>query len=327
MAFPSSWRYLVLAAAVASLALLALVAASTGDRAQPFQICVRNCELDVCHVNDPNPTTESLPRILRVFFWTCSQNCRYECMQAITSTAQARGEPIQQYYGKWPFYRLLGIQEPASVLFSILNGYAHYVHWRPVRERVRRDYFMRPWYLAYILVSCNTWVWSTVFHTRDFNWTEKMDYFSAGFSVLFMLLVALVRTFRLSWPDRAAVLRPLVAVFLLAFGAHVAYLSLWRFDYGYNMLANVLVGLLCNVVWITWSFRNRHVHPAAWQPTLCVLLISAAMSLELFDFPPLFGILDAHSLWHLATIRIVYIFYAFLLQDAEWDYKQLHAKH
>jgi hypothetical protein len=47
-------------------------------------------------------------------------------MHQITDLYQKEGEPIRQYYGKWPFYRFLALQEPASVLFSILNLIAHY---------------------------------------------------------------------------------------------------------------------------------------------------------------------------------------------------------
>eukprot|EP00967_Tisochrysis_lutea_P110172 scaffold172089_cov17-Tisochrysis_lutea.AAC.1 len=35
------------------------------------------------------------------------------------------GKPPSKYYGKWPFQRLLGMQEAASVLFSLANLCAH----------------------------------------------------------------------------------------------------------------------------------------------------------------------------------------------------------
>lgn len=38
----------------------------------------------------------------------------------------AVGVPTPQFFGKWPFLRLLGMQEPASVLFSLLNFFAHF---------------------------------------------------------------------------------------------------------------------------------------------------------------------------------------------------------
>jgi hypothetical protein len=43
---------------------------------------------------------------------------------------------------------------------------------------------------------------------------------------------------------------------------------------------------------------------------------TAAMSLELFDFPPYYRVIDAHSLWHLATIFIARGWYGFLIRDA-----------
>ncbi|KAJ1652868.1 hypothetical protein IWQ61_006889, partial [Dispira simplex] len=282
-----------------------------------------DCELTLC--NDQS-NRKPLPLGLRLLFWTCPQNCQYECMQTITEKSKLRGGRIHQYFGKWPFYRFLGIQEPASTLFSLLNGYAHWSHWSVLRSTLHPGYYMRPWYLMYLAVNVNTWLWSTVFHMRDFGWTEKMDYFSAGFSVLFMLLVAVIRNLRLDWRKSPGAVKFVVGLHLMAFVAHVSYLSFWKFDYGYNMLANVAVGLLCNFMWVTWSWRHRSTHPMAWRPTLCVLLISAAMSLELFDFPPFLGILDAHSLWHASTIPIIFMFYNFILCDAEWDYKVLHLK-
>lgn len=41
-----------------------------------------------------------------------------------------------------------------------------------------------------------------------------------------------------------------------------------------------------------------------------------AMSLELLDFPPLGRILDAHALWHAATVPIGVLWYDFLIEDA-----------
>jgi hypothetical protein len=39
------------------------------------------------------------------------------------------------------------------------------------------------------------------------------------------------------------------------------------------------------------------------------------MSLELFDFPPLGRVIDAHSLWHAATILLANGWYKFLIRD------------
>ena len=36
-------------------------------------------------------------------------------------------------------------------------------------------------------------MWSTIFHTRDLGWTEKLDYFSAGGLIVVGLIVQFVR--------------------------------------------------------------------------------------------------------------------------------------
>jgi len=91
-------------------------------------------------------------------------------------------KPIQQFYGKWPFYRLLGIQEPASTLFSIMNFVSHYKGYRRVRKLGEFEY---GWLLMiFSLSGMNTWIWSSVFHSRDTLLTEKLDYFSAMLYIL-----------------------------------------------------------------------------------------------------------------------------------------------
>jgi hypothetical protein len=49
-----------------------------------------------------------------------------------------------------------------------------------------------------------------------------------------------------------------------------------------------------------------------------VWLLLAAL-LELFDFPPILGIFDAHSLWHAATAPLGIVWYRFweIVEDEE----------
>lgn len=66
-----------------------------------------------------------------VFMWSCEDECGYNCMWRTTYAFLGRDWNVPQFYGKWPFKRFLGIQEPASVLFSYLNLL---VHWRMIRK-------------------------------------------------------------------------------------------------------------------------------------------------------------------------------------------------
>jgi len=217
--------------------------ASTGDRLPHFRTCVASCIEHSCPAR--------LSWDLQLFQWTCAANCDYACQQTITAERVRKGEAIEQFHGKWPFKRLYGMQEPLSILFSILNFYAHWRGLRYIRRRIPKNYAMRPYYVVWSLVGLNSWIWSSVFHARDFKITERADYFSAGASVMYGLFYAPIRIFHLERQTSVIVLWG--AACALAFVAHVGYLSFVRFDYGYNMLANVSVGALQHVLWTYFS--------------------------------------------------------------------------
>ncbi len=148
-----------------------------------------------------------------------------------------------------------------------------------------------------------------VFHTRDFKVTERADYFAAGASVLYGLFCAPVRVFRLDDPAgkkpwQHSVVRLWAALCVVMYMGHVGYLTLWRWDYGYNMAANIAVGVVQNVLWTGFSvvrFRRSGRWWQAW-PAMIVAWVCVAMSLEVLDFVPWRLMVDAHSLWHLGTV-------------------------
>lgn len=49
-------------------------------------------------------------------------------MHADVLDRRRKGINLEQYYGKWPFTRVLGVQEIASVIFSIANFIPHYMY-------------------------------------------------------------------------------------------------------------------------------------------------------------------------------------------------------
>ena len=261
---------------------------------------------------EARPLTESASALyLRLLFWTCSSNCDYVCQHIITDRRVSRDppmlEPIVQYHGKWPFDRLLGIQEPCSVLFSLFNFLAHQHGLAQLRKRIPADYPLRKYYVAFGYFGLTSWVCSMIFHTRDFGVTEKLDYFAAGASVLYGFYYAPIRIFRLDQrtpPVKQTLLRLWTVTCVLLYVAHVSYLTLWRWDYTYNMAANVAVGIVQNVLWSWFSITRYHRLKKPWAawPGLIVAWIVMAMSFELLDFPPIGGLVDAHSLWHLGTI-------------------------
>ncbi|KAG8702877.1 hypothetical protein FRC08_003192 [Ceratobasidium sp. 394] len=256
------------------------------------------------------------------------------------SSALQHGRPphpaarIQQFYGKWPFWRFAGMQEPASVLFSLMNLAAHAAGMRRILRSVPKGFHMRPFYLAWSVLAMNAWVWSSVFHTRDTPITEMLDYFSAGLVILYSLFFTVVRLFHL-YPrtpntppsrPRGLLYNCWAVLCIILYIGHISYLTfLPRFDYAYNMTANLVLGLIHNALWLLYPWgsirlflgHDKQYRPAfALQPAWFVLLTTLATSLELFDFPPWYRAIDAHALWHLATVPIVPLWYDFLVKDA-----------
>lgn len=133
-----------------------------------------------------------------------------------------------------------------------------------------------------------------------------------------------VRIFRLDDEGHAvkqSVLRLWTVLCAGLYIAHVSYLAFWRFDYTYNMAANVAVGVVSNLLWTFFSVQRYRRIGRLWAiwPGLIVAWIILAMSLELFDFAPWWGMLDAHSLWHLGTVGPTIWWYNFLVKDAKED--------
>ncbi|KIX99658.1 uncharacterized protein Z520_04293 [Fonsecaea multimorphosa CBS 102226] len=296
--------------------------ASLGDRLPDFRECVQVCIEENC---DSGPA--SIPLHLRLLLWDCPSECDYTCQHVITDRRKARDppmiEPVVQFHGKWPFYRFMGIQEPFSVLFSLMNFLAHRNGMQRIRESIPARYTLRPYYLAFGYFGLASWIFSMIFHTRDFNITERLDYFAAGASVLYGLYYSPIRVFRLdqSDPTKQSILRAWTVLCILLYVAHVTYLTAWSWDYTYNMAANVVVGVIQNLLWSWFSitrYRKLQKTWAAW-PGLIVAWIVLAMSLELFDFPPMAGMIDAHSLWHLGTVIPTIWWYSFLIKDAQED--------
>lgn len=172
----------------------------------------------------------------------------------------------------------------------------------------------------------------------DLPLTEKLDYFSAALAILYALYYTVIRAANLytrpSKPEdngRSFLRFGWSALCIIVYLSHVTYLStLPRFDYTYNMAFNLVLGISHNTIWLLYSsplpffqrfpyapktYYPRHIYKAA----IFVLLTTAATALELFDFPPLGGVLDAHALWHLSTAPIAKFWYDFLVEDSQND--------
>ncbi|TVY85100.1 Protein PER1-like protein [Lachnellula suecica] len=313
-------QWIILPLWLSFLAFIPQVFASYGDQLPQFQECVEVCQHENCASGQ---AATSIPLLHRLLLWDCPAECDYACQHIITDRRVAADDSIVQFHGKWPFYRFLGMQEPFSVFFSLLNFLAHQNGLSKITSNIPASYPLRKYYVLLAYFGMASWTFSMIFHTRDFKFTEEMDYFGAGASVLYGLYYAPIRIFRMDQGGKKtrSLLRLWTVLCLAMYAAHVAYLKWYAWDYTYNMAANVVVGIVSNLMWSWFSVRRYNESGRLWAtwPGLVVAWIILAMSLELLDFAPVWGCLDAHSLWHLGTVGPTMIWYNYLLKDAQDD--------
>ncbi|GLV34388.1 Post-GPI attachment to proteins 3 [Carabus blaptoides fortunei] len=303
-----------------TLQLIQTAHASFGDNSPYYQKCKEKCLLLNCTEDGLNFLNEYIPQpaYLKALLWHCEDECKYECMWKTTEAFDRRNWRTPQFHGKWPFIRVYGVQEPASVLFSLLNMYAHYTMFKRFKKSVRSD---APYYwlwLSFSAVCINAWIWSTIFHARDLPFTEFMDY-TCAFSIILMScycmsirLLPVTRFYKLV----------ITASFLAFFVNHVAYLSYGGFDYGYNMKVNIIFATINVIFWFAWSMWNRRRQPYLWKCAAFFSLTAFSTILEIFDFPPILWTFDSHALWHLSTAIICPLLYSFIIDDCTHLRKQ-----
>lgn len=78
------------------------------------------------------------------------------------------------------------------------------------------------------------------------------------------------------------------------------------------------------LIWAVWAGVTRH--PSRLKLWVVVLGGGLAMLLEIYDFPPYDGFVDAHALWHATTIPLTYIWWNFIKDDAEFRTSSLLKK-
>ncbi|KAM7499597.1 hypothetical protein LguiA_024011 [Lonicera macranthoides] len=328
-------RLIMLFAAISSL--LGLLDASAGDSDPIYKGCVEECEKTGCvaekcfqHCNfssDGNPIDGPWylqePLYQQWKKWDCRSDCRYFCMLVREEEREKLGDKPVKYHGKWPFRRVFGIQEPVSVAFSALNLALQFHGWvsffilvnykLPLRPNKTTYYEYTGLWHIYGILSLNSWLWGAVFHTRDVDLTEKLDYSSAVALLGYSLILAILRVFSM----RKEAARVMVAAPLIAFvTTHVLYLNFYQFDYGLNKKICGLMSVAQFLLWAIWAGVSRH--PSRWKLWVVVVGGALAMLLEIYDFPPYQGFVDAHALSHAATVPLTYLWWCFAMDDSEF---------
>ncbi|SCU95746.1 LAFA_0G02058g1_1 [Lachancea sp. 'fantastica'] len=325
------------------------VLGSIGDRLDEFTECVEDCqvalscpgfedELPTGIASGPHPVFVPASSVAsNLFFWDCTAHCDYQCQQIITQLRIHEGEPVVQFHGKWPFKRMLGMQELFSTIFSVANFVPHYRGYQMLQHELKvtpshsKVRLVLSKYLYVAMAGMLAWTSSSIFHFRDLEITEKLDYFFAGATVLSAFHAILIRVGRLYRQELYH--RVVSAMVLLIFSMHVLrqYLD-W--SYTYNMRFNVAFGVLQYVLLLTVAYRNykqlktaRQTRKAHFKtrrsmifdlcvvPAALVIGTSLSMSCELIDFFSYKWQIDSHAIWHACTIFPSWKLYDFFIND------------
>lgn len=151
--------------------------ASKGDKSIYFRECLAktiyyNCTL----IKIENEFNLNQPIYLQLLGWNCYEESKYECMwKTVDYFVDILKADVPQFYGKWPFIRILGIQEIASVLASLIHFIINLYYIRQLSIKISKYSYMKYLWIGFGLVSLNTWLWSIIFHIRDVPFTEVIN--------------------------------------------------------------------------------------------------------------------------------------------------------
>lgn len=381
-------------------------ASSQGDSDPNFRYCVSQCyDINDCkNVIDYESAKKRirgeplwyLKPLTSYYTHSCLDDCKFDCMNSITATRISKGGQVLKYYGHWPFERYFGMEEPASVLFSLLNAVPHAVHlmyWATMRitslyvtsgddkglkreslqegmrETTNPTYFMRQWLQPLPYVSLSAWLLSAQFHAKKTPTTSILDYIGALVLISYSLWV----TLRRFWGPSANPLA-VTSVFtmgVLACGYRIREMLKGNISFDQHMFAAISMAVIHVIVWIVWMLRNylnppqgrrrrggrgghdkksidtikkntttrqqnktpqneiqidylySYLYHHECSQRICFwvqVIFSIAGMMEIFDFPPLFGIFDAHSLWHACTVPLGFAWYSFWASDCRAEY-------
>jgi hypothetical protein len=245
-------------------------------------------------------------------------------MTRITRERLAQGQPVYKYHGHWAFERYWGLEEPASVFFSLANGVPHLYQLLPTSSP-SSSYFMHPYLALYPYVALAAWLSSAAFHAKKTHQSTLVDYSTALVFLAYGLLLTLRRVLGPHFPASAA--GALIAAATVSLVWRLQDMLAGRVSYDSHMRLCIAIATTTIILWGLWLARGGgsgsvRVGGTAlpfprnrFRCLACQVCFAAASLLELFDFPPLWGVFDAHSLWHLATVPLGFVWYTFWAQD------------
>ncbi|KAG2734311.1 hypothetical protein G9P44_002317 [Scheffersomyces stipitis] len=200
--------------------------------------------------------------------WDCEADCNYKCQQIITDKREKTGLNVVQFYGKWPFVRVWGIQEFFSTIFSLGNFYVNYINLSRLIQQYHKNSkldsqqqrysVMVAQYIVLIIVSLFGWIFSSIFHLRDNSITETMDYFGASAIIMSNFNAITMRTFKIFKKSNSVVFA-WQSIMVIAYIFHCTKLT-YKWDYQYNTNVNLVLGLAAMTMWCILALKTRQLY-------------------------------------------------------------------
>lgn len=296
--------------------ILALqITASAGDSNREFQNCVDDC-LRHCDVT-------SFPALHRFMLWDCDGECKYTCMHMVSTMLKNQYDVVWKFYGHWPYTRILGLQEPAAAVFSLGNMLPH-IHNLFCNRRI----FQRPgarfgrYISLYSVIALLAWSASAAFHARKIDPFIGFDY---GLAFVFISYGVWLAFYRMWWEfrgDRDNLMHTFWAICYFCWVAlQVTSTVRGHVHFDDHMQLSIGLSVLHAMVWLLFIIFSGS--RSKYFCLFCQAWFGAASLLELYDFPPFWGIFDAHALWHAATIPLGFWWYQFWSQDSDYCIERL----
>lgn len=288
------------------------VGGSAGDVHPYFHSCVTSCvQTSPTQVFPPSPACQMVS-------WTTEEYCEYSCMTEMSDFRRQQGLSQWKFYGHWVFIRYCGFEEIASVVFSLGNAIPH-VLWLTSWRKSHSNYTLLHWIDLYAIVAVNAWLASAVFHSQKHGLPSLYDYTSALLLVGYGAVIAM-RKLVDGYKQQDTLMFVLCTIATGLYLIRVWHMWARPFSVSFDLHMKtcfVLVGIATTTwfIWIAHGLLSKQAGANSkekyWYCLLVQLWFLCAALLEIFDFPPYFGLFDAHSLWHLATIPLGFVLYRF----------------
>lgn len=299
------------------LSLLNYVDSSAGDYDPNYRTCIRDCLKTCTHgimhsnvtINAMNSKTNYYIPLYQIIYLDCTDICKYGCIDIITNIRNDLNQPMNKYYGHWPFKRYFGMEEPASSLFSLINTFPHlqYIVQYFLNFKIlhgKHKYYMSNWIFLYAISSTIAFTCSTLYHSKKTEFYTLLDLISALFFIITGLFIVIRRTL-LTYYSNVYVIIMSFSI-LYGFFVYRAYnMILKNISFDNHMQLSIILVIITTILWILWIFLFNIKYEVSQKYSnikyiclFCQIWFILSSLLEIYDFPPIFEIFDAHSLWY-----------------------------